>query len=319
VLGPVLDELAFDTRVDLDEVRQLMLRLWNVHHATDAPTAVGAEAAGEVDAEAAGEVGAEIAAEEADAGTEPLGERLARTLDEGLRAKRDVEDLFAQLERMAGLEPGASDDDEDGDDAADALGGDLGPLVEEYLWETGRDGDPAVQPLRTWLELQTNAAVPHTDLEQVTGLDLMRLLLHCYLGAAPAERAAAVRTAFEELQRFYEWVQQTQDLDLTSVFAECRGSLVDQIDRLQAAGIALSTRHDPSTRPSVLRIEDVAEGGFGVQDDEGGHHWLASERAATASLRVGDILLGAVVKGERGPVLAGLVVVLPADARTLIE
>jgi hypothetical protein len=36
-------------------------------------------------------------------------------------------------------------------------------------------------------------------------------------------------------------------------------------------------------------------------------------------LRVGDILLGAVVKGERGPVLAGLVVVLPADARTLIE
>ncbi|MBL9078981.1 MAG: hypothetical protein JNL08_15865 [Planctomycetes bacterium] len=311
VLGPVLEELAFETDIDLDAARELMLRIWNAHHAGATPRPAPRQA------------------------DETLGERLVRALDEGLREKRDVEDLFAQLERMAGIEPDADDPDaaldedaagdesaHDDDDAADAAAdgydGDLGPLVQEYLWETGRDGEPAAAVLQQWVALQRNAPVPHTDLEQVTSGDLLRLLLHCYLRAAPDQRSGAVQQAFAELERFYAWAESTQQLTLGAVLESCRTEFVDQIDRLQQASHALSTA-DSGARPAFLEVEDLTAEGVGVRDDDGGHHWLPAPAATTALLRAGDLLLGALVPGPNGKSLAGLVVVLPGSARTLME
>ena len=333
VLGPLLDELAFDTDVDLDRVRELLLSIWNAHHADDEPDAP------------------EVAAGPG----ETLGERLVRTLDEGLAQKRDVGELFAELERMAGIEPEPDlelgddggdeeleddeprstraparrrDEEDEDDDEGDARraaafaepGGNVAPLVEEYLWETGRGGDAAVAPLRLFAELQQNAALPHTDLEQTTPLDVMRLLLHVYLGAAPAERAARVRAAFAELRGFCQWAVDVQEMDLGQVLEGCHGALLDELDRLQAAGEALSTAMPNPARPGVLRVEDVGPQGFGVRDDDGSDHWLGAPEAALAHLRVGDLVLGA-LQPEPGARrrLAGLVVVLPADVGTLME
>jgi hypothetical protein len=316
VMGPLLEEWAFETTIDLDAARRVMLEIWNAWH----PEVPSAAPADDVPRTAPGET---------------LGERLVRTLDEGLEKKRDVEDLFAQLERMAGLEPGASDDGEnpfDRDDAddedeveeVDATAGDLAPLVQEYLWETGREQDPRTSPLRLWIELQRNAAVPRTDLEAVTGHDLMRLLLHCYLGAAPDRRAAAVRDAWAELQRFYEWAQQVHELELGSALQHCRGGLVEHVDRLQAAGQALSsgsasTAGASTGKPSIFAIDEVRGDGFGVRDDDGGHRWIPAPRATAALLRAGDLVLGTVAPAGSGGTIHGLVVVLPFDARALME
>lgn len=365
VIGPLLDEMAFDSDVDLDRLRDLLLQIWNAHHAEeeDAATAVD----GAVPGAAPGET---------------LGERLVRTLDEGLAQKRDVADLFAQLERMAGIEPepedgadeadpddaddGGSatngrkpaafdaddddqeesdefdDDEERGSEAAspgrpagrrrsevdeadeatfgDPDAGDLEPLVEEYLWESGRSD--AETPLRLWTELQRNAPLPRVDLEQVTAGDLMRLLLHVYLGAAPARRAAAVQDAFAELRRFYDWAASTQELDFRSVLTHCQGSLLTQLDRLHAASQALSNEQRPATRPGILQVEDVGPTGFGVRDDDGGTHWIATTQAVAAQLQVGDLVLGALAPSRSGGsqrTLQGLVVVLPEQARELME
>jgi len=307
VMGPLLERLAFETSVDLDAARRVMLQIWNARHADDATTETPDTPRGET-----------------------LGEQLVRTLDDGLRKKRDVDDLFAQLERMAGLEPGASDegdnpfDHEDGDDdeeADDATAGpgDLGPLVEEYLWETGRGDEPAAAALRVWAELQGNAAVPHTDLETVTSQDLMRLLLHRYLGAAPNARVTAVRGAFDELQRFYEWARREQELELGPVVEQCRGGLVAEVERLQAAGLALSTADTGEPAPAIFDVEEVRADGIGVRDDRSGHHWVTMGKASTALLRAGDLLLGTLDTTGRAPSLRGMVVVLPTDARTLME
>lgn len=298
VMGPLLDELAFDTTVDLDRARALLLQLWNAHHAGDAPPEAPSEPAAE----------------------EPLGARLLRTLDEGLAQQRDVGELFAQLEQMAGIEP-AEDEQADGDDEAAEIGGDLGPLVEEFLWETGRSDAPPASPLRLLVELQQNAALPHTDLESVTPTDLMRLLLHVYLGAPPGQRAAHVRAAFAELQAFFAWAVATQEMPVGEVLHGCRGALLDQVDRLQAAGEALTTPAAGGEPPGVLQVEDVGPAGFGVRDDEGAHHWLVAPGAAMQQLRAGDLVLAAMttpVAASRRT-LTGPVVVLPADARTLIE
>jgi hypothetical protein len=343
VLGPLLDELAFDTTVDLDKARELLLAIWNAHHR--------------------GLDGAAGGADEAPAAPgETLGELLVRTLDEGLAQKRDVEELFAQLERMAGIEPDAEDDaepvddgetaDEDeaqfaGDDEADdddddddepsarrrqpdALDadldadaeGNLAPLIEEYLWETGRTEDPRAADLRHFAALQANAALPHRDLEDITSGDCMRLLLHVYLAAPPTERAARVRSTFEQLRGFYAWAVEAQEMDVGSVLEGCRGALLDQIERLQAACLALSTPAPGRQRPGMLEVEEVGKQGFGVRDDDGGDHWIDAPDAA-ALVRPGDLLLGALQPAASGPAkgrhFAGLVVALPADARALME
>jgi len=268
---------------------------------------------------------------------ESLGERLARTLDEGLAQKRDVGDLFAQLERMAGIEPEPEDDDdrdvEADDDEALESGrgraddddgeptGNLVPLVEEYLWETERANDPAAGPLRLFARLQQNAAVPHVDLEEITPTDVLRSLLHVYLGAAPAERAAAVRFAFAQLRAFYAWAETTQELQLGGVLDGVQGALLDQLDRLQAAGQALSTPAPASARAGIVTVDEIGSDGFGASDDDGDDHWLLSAPQALAGLCVGDLVLGSLQPARAGAreSLAGLVVVLPADARSLIE
>jgi hypothetical protein len=322
VLGPLLDELAFDTAIDLDRGRELLLELWNAHHAGDAPPpAAGQAPAAEATAAGDGPPG------------ETLGERLVRTLDQGLAQKQDVEELFAQLEAMAGIDPDAEDGEEEDDDpvhgaaaaAANAVDvGDLQPLVQEYLWETGRsDGEPA-RLLAQWVELQQNGAAPHVDLESVSSTDLLRFLLHVYLGAEPAARAAAVRAAHAALREFLAWAEVAQEMAVRGTLDGCQGALLDQLDRLQAAGLALSASLRAERRPGtgLWRVDDVGAAGFGVRGDDGGEHWIPVAPATAALLRPGDLLLGAVARSdgraEGGARFAGLVVALPADAEALI-
>lgn len=308
VMGPALDQIAFDSTVDLDRARELLLQIWNAFHPETMPETE--------------------AAPPAMPPGETLGERLVRTLDDGLRQHRDVDEVFAELERLAGLEPGAADsednpfDREEADDEAGAgtdPGGDLGPLVQEYLWETGAGDGPAAAVLGTWVELQGNAPVPNVDVERVTGADLVRLLLHVYLGAAPTERARAVREAHAVLQQFYTWAERTLEQPLGAALQECHGSLLEQLDRLAEAGIALSTRGPSRRTPGVLQVEDVGPAGFGIVDDGGQHHWLQVPGGTAALLRAGDLVLGALEPAGKGVAFAGMVVVLPRDARAAME
>lgn len=323
LMGPLLDQLAFDTEVDLEQARRLLLEIWNAHHAGAAPDAAATPE------ERTGPPG------------EALGEQLVRTLDEGLGERRDVDAVFAQLEQLAGIEPDAEDDPEDdaaaslvqrlAEGPADALdgggdtdAGDLAPLVTEFHWETETQ-DVDASPLQLWVELQRNAPVPNTELETIAAQDVMRLLLHVYLRSAPHERAELVHAAFEELTRFYDWLAVTQEMDLRGVLQECQGPLLSQLERLQDAGVSLSTDDAPAGTPGLLQVEEIGGDGFGARDDDGGSYWVAATAQTLALLEVGDLLLAGVASPADGAPtsmhrrLAGLVVVLPVDARALIE
>jgi hypothetical protein len=310
VAGPLLDELAFDTDVDLDRARRLLVELWGAHHAA---SAVAEPAGAEPVADARPQDTAQATGADPGADDETLGARLLRTLDRGLEQHKDVGELFSELEAMAGIEP---DEDGPGDDELAEDAGDLAPLVTEFLWEKGQSGSDVEATLRLWLSLQQNAALPHLDLEQVTHQDLLRLLLHVYLRAAPEQRAAAVRAAFAALREFSAWAEETQDMSLDAQLVECGSALVAGVDRLQAASLRLSGAGTDAARQVLLRVEEVASTGFGVRHDEA-HHWLAAERDAAALLREGDLLLGSLAPGRRAA-LRGLVVVLPGCAAELI-
>ena len=313
VTGPLLEQLAFETKVDLDRVRRLLLELWHAHHADEAPPATSTTTA-------------PLPAEEATG--ETLGQRLARVLDEGLSQKRDVEDLFRQLEEMAGIDGEEDDEDDalvdagrailDAAEGVDADAGDFAPLVTEYLWETQKSGTAAEATLQMWVGLQQNAAIPHVNLDDITAQDLMRLLLHCYLRAEPRARAAAVRSAYTEVELFSQWAEATQEMSIGEALRGSRGALIEHLDRLQDLGVALSTvPHKGATAPGLLRVEDTGADGFGVRGDEGGH-WILTDKSAAQLVRQGDLLLASLVAKGNGHALSGPVVALPPDAESLI-
>jgi hypothetical protein len=316
VIGPLLDQLAFDTDIDLDQTRRVLLEIWNAHHAGQARSTEEASSS-------SGPPG------------ETLGESLVRRLDEGLGEREDVEGLFAQIEEIAGIEPDEAAEDVDERDTAivdevfpsmddDGDAGDLSPLITEFYWEAGISAEQQVA-LVMWVDLQRNAAVPNTDFETIPAQDVMRLLLHVYLRSAPGERSERVRAAFAEVRKFYEWVYTAQEIDRRGILEQCQGALLEQLDRLQRAGVLLTTTAAPERSPGLLQIEEIGKDGFGARDDDGGSYWILASEDAVAQLAVGDILLGGFA-GQAGDEptslhrqLAGMVVVLPIDARSLIE
>lgn len=305
VIGPLLEQLAFETSVDLDRARRLLLEIWQAHAAHRVPEETEP-------------------ADEAPMEGEGLGAQLAQRLEEGLSRQRDVNELFAELGRMVGMDPSELDDEEDDGEFAEidtrerGEWGDLEPLVEEYLWENQVGEGPVQRTLRLWVELQGNAALPRTDLELVTGKDLLRVLLHTYLGASPGQRADAVRSAFATMEQFYAWAREAYDLEQGTALAECHGALLDQLDRLQAASQSLSTT-GTSGRPTMGRVEELQPKGFGLRLDGGDAWWIEAPATTCAMLRDGDLVLGAVQPAKAGcATLGGMVVVLPADASELV-
>ncbi|MCA8952779.1 MAG: hypothetical protein KDE27_24930, partial [Planctomycetes bacterium] len=128
------------------------------------------------------------------------------------------------------------------------------------------------------------------------------------------------RAALAALREFYDWAGRTQLLELQDPSLACQGPLLDQLDRLAGAGLALSGERASTRRPALFEVEEVAATGFGVRDDDGGGQWLDAAPATSALLRVGDLVLGALVPGAPGDArFEGPVVVLPAEARALIE
>jgi hypothetical protein len=305
VIGPMLEQLAFETSVDLDRVRRLLHEIWQAHAALRATEE--------------GEPQEDVAPAE-----HGLGAQLAQKLEEGLSRQRDVEELFAEIGRMAGMDPSELDEDDDEEEFVELDSrergewGDLEPLVEEYLWEQGLTEAPEAKTLRLWVELQGNAALPRTDLALVTGKDMMRVLLHVYLGASPGHRADAVRTAYATMEQFVAWARETHEVAASTALEECRGALLDQLDRLQAASHALSTEAS-SGRPVMGRVEELHPRGFGLRLDGGDAWWVEAAAPTCAMLRNGDLVLGAVHPGKAGTAsLGGMVVVLPADAEELV-
>jgi len=346
VINSLLDELAFETTVDLDRARRLLLELWNAHHQLDDSRVLEPRcglAATDDEATDPAPAGAASAGDNVqplvDPSAETLGQRLVRELDAGIAARQDIEELFEKLEALAGIDPAETDQDE-GDpmalveevmgptaevmtgDGSPADAGDFDPLLQEYLWETDQRQTAAAQSLGLFLQLQHNAPLPRTDLESITGQDLMRLLLHVYLAGSPKARAQAVRQALTAVREFFEWLQETQEFNLQTVHAACRDVSLEQFDRLQAAGLALSTGDiEPDARPpALLHVVDIGPAGFGLRGEDS-HDWITTSECAAAQLREGDLLLGAVTpttNAADGAVLSGQVVALPADAESLI-
>jgi hypothetical protein len=333
VTKPLLEKIAFDTEVDIEAVQRLLLQIWNYHQAhatakTTQPDLEPVEPTPEADEIPRPEP------EPLDEGPD-LGRDVARRIQEGKENAENPSDVFADIERMVGVQPDPSfapdsvdlsaDHDTDGDE--EPMDGDLRPLITEYLWETGRNGVD-VTILEELVRTQCESSVPRLELELVTSDDLFRLLVHTYLSSAPGDRTATVGQTFAVLERFYSWVEKSQSYELNDVIATARAEFVDHVARLEAAGLALSAGSSTASADAslgeparnVLRVISVANTWIEVDPDES-DNLVRIETASGISdnLFEGDVLLGTLhISTARRGSFAGMVVALPAIATNLL-
>jgi hypothetical protein len=297
VIGPLMDELAFHTEVDLDRLRELLLQLSNAHRS-----------AAKLPRQAAPGVAAPARKRPASAGQksdalpgEGLGARLARRLDEGLAASEDVDALFRDVERLLGESLDDDEEDEDLMTGPDPEVGDLEPLVREFLWEVGEPPDTDI--LDELVQLQRAAPVPRLSVEYLEPDDYLRFVLQTWLANPPSERVSATQAAFSAVERFVDWLRTTQDLDLRDRLGTARDVLVARIDTLHAASLALSggapTGHEDAA--GLARVLYCTDGGVELECESGRLRIdVASPSSAVAGLGEGDLILGTLARPAPG-------------------
>ncbi len=131
-VGWIMDELAFESDVDLEEARRAIYLLWQ---------ALDSEAKTRVSAPAAASTPEEEEPELSPANEAKRAEALAR-FDKGRDEGRDIDKLFQELERDLGILDG--DDEEDPSRVPD-FPGVLGALMQEFLWDCSRLDDNSLE------------------------------------------------------------------------------------------------------------------------------------------------------------------------------
>ena len=340
IMNPMLEKIAFDSAVDIQAVQQLLLKIWEYHRRVDGtPTPLPLpplppEAAAIVPHPASDPSEDEMAATpDPDENRPGLGAEVARRIQEGLDKAEDIDAVFEDVDRMVGVggvggvggagsrgaaRAAAARSGEEREESA-AFDGDLRPLITEYLWETDGYIGGDVEILEQFVVTQCEAPVPRLDLESIDSQDLLRLLLQTYLGAAPGARAAEVGRVFAGLGRFYTWVTKTQGYEVQSVIESVQAKLVDEVARLEAAGMALTVGEDASpAERGLYRVVALGAGWIEVLREETDD--LARVQVEDSEdVRVDDFLLGAVrMTGDRTGTFAGMVVAIPASARELL-
>ncbi|MCE9594994.1 MAG: hypothetical protein K8S98_12465 [Planctomycetes bacterium] len=261
-LAAVLERLAFETEVDLEAARRLLLAAW-IELA--GPTAVvveppAPESARDRDARAALEA-----------------------FDRGRREGRDLERLFADLQRDLGIE----EDEAVADDSAPDFPGVVGAVVEEFLWETeqeqGVEAARALAPIRKFADYGQGIGV----FENLGLRDLMTFAAVWLPERGELADADAARATLAALRTFCAWAIERQGSEHLAAFGAKLDSLEQSLPRIVDANRFLAERRD-----GVGELFEVVELGTDaevvLQNDRGVRARKALPAEVVARLVPGD-------------------------------
>lgn len=271
IIDPLMDQLAFDTEVDLDRTKELLLRIWNAHQVQQTRDAEKAETESEPPSvapqrsEARDEESTESPAPQSfkQSAEESLGESLARRIEEGLARGENVEALFQDVERLFGEE---IPDDEPVDTVEED--GDVLPLIREFAWEMEADKSD-VEALEGLAKTGMDAPVPCVHVESLTSAVILRHGVTLWLQSAPPMRATVLQDFHQAMARFVKWLRETQEIELESSLEEVASGFLSEAERLREAESALRS-FMPSLPAGLHRVVGVDESRFGVVSVEDG-------------------------------------------------
>lgn len=266
-LGGVLEELAFDTEVDLELARRVLQEAWIVLSRPDGGVAAPTE---------------ETRTSSADA------QAAIEAFDRGRREGRDLETLFRELERDLELETESYDPDGiDGAPAPD-FPGVVAAMIEEFLWETGRvKGEAAsreVAPVRAFGDFGADYGV----FENLGGRELVLFAAVWLPERKLLKTPDEARRMLAALRAFCAWSQENQDVALLDAYERDVATLERSLPRLVEA--QRWCRSDNGQASQVFEVTSL-EGAFpSVRDARGDEFPVELEPRLADALQPGDRL-----------------------------
>ena len=266
VLGDVLSELAFESAVDLEAARAALLALWP-HLGDQAPEAAEAAprepaapaAPGRPSARGARGPRARRWRPSTAAGAPGATSRSSSASSSATSSSSPIRPTTARRPRSP---PKTS--------ARPTSPGVVGAVVDEYLWELGRERGAEAQHERALLGRLSNFAAPIGLFEELAGPALGLFAAVWLPERGELSGAVEARALLEALRGFCAWVETAHEVPLEAAYAEHVAPLEDELPRIAEANRLLRTGPERLTDPGAwFAIRAVHPGRLALEDERG--------------------------------------------------
>ncbi len=220
VLGGLLEELAFDTDVDLNVARTALLSAWELVSLPTAPTPPVAAPSADTE----------------DSGVDDAQREAAiNAFAEGRERGGDPATLLRTLQQ----ELGVVDEEDEPDMPAPDFPGVVGAMIEEMKWELGAtDPEADVQALEP-LRLLAEFAQPIGVFEELTGRDMFQFTTFWLQEKDALKSDEEAATLVEALRAFCNWALDAHEVDLGSEFLYALDGMQHSLPRMRHANLRL--------------------------------------------------------------------------------
>lgn len=261
VLGGILEELAFDTDLDLNVARTALLNAWEL---VSLPPADSGQTAPRAVSDSSA-----MAQEDADL-DDARREAAITAFQEARERGGDPAQLLKTLQRELGV-----DDDEDEPDLpAPDFPGVVGAMIEEMKWELGAT-DPtadvaALEPLRLFAEF----AQPIGVFEELTGRDMFQFTTFWLQEKDALKSDEEAVQLVNALRDFCNWALDAHEVDLGSEFLYALDGMQFSLPRMRHANLRLSEEdralggEDAGTLYEILELEGPEAETFETSTDK---------------------------------------------------
>ena len=261
----ILNQLAFDTSVDLEEARRALTEAW------------GALAAPRSTARAPGSGGRSDEARTADEVRAALD-----AFDRGRASGGDLDELLARLAGDLGVEP--DDDGLDADDLPD-FPGVVGAMVEEFLWDAEREQGAAAARRLAGLRRLSGYAANIGVFENLGRRDLLDFAGRWLLDEGDVADAGEADEVLAALEEFCAWCESRQAHPLVQLCGEMLERLRRSVPRLASAR-------------RLLQPHRSTDAPWDVVGSDGSDLHLRSEDGRDRAVRVTPELAAALHEGD---------------------
>lgn len=296
VLADVLDRLAFETAVDLDRARELLVLAWRdlAKRGPGAGASIEPRSAGHDEA-----TSPKVDVQQAVAEFE-------RRREQGVPLER----AFDQLANELGLdaEPG----EEDLAPAPD-FPGVVGAVIEEFLWESSElRGEPRaeLESVRSFGRFAAHVGV----FENLTERDLVAYTCHWLPENGGLQSADEARAHLVAFTSFCRWVAEAQGLDLYTGLKSMLRTLESSLPRVVEANRRRTRTSDPMTGALHEVVSLDERGAARLRDRAGDERDVEIDPELAHWLRAGDLLRARVHDDGRVAVYC----CYPPEARALL-
>lgn len=280
VLGRILEEVAFDTQIDLEGARRALMGAWEL---VSEPTGESSEVSGsptENDEDAA-----RIAAVDAFAKGRERGEDPGALL-------RNLEDQL-----------GVGSEDSESDKPAPDFPGVVGAMIEEMRWEVGATRPGFDARLLEPLDHLATFARPIGVFEELRGDDLLRFATFWLQEKRALASDDEARRLVAGLREFCEWSLDAHEVDLGSTVLDALDGLEESLPRTRRVneliGASSMDEDDPGEVYALESLDEAAAESFEESSDRlrtpgGDTISVILPDSLRSELRVGDRLRGRV-------------------------